>query len=70
MLLGHARSRGLVRARWRVCVYVRVRVRVRVRVHVRVYVCAGVSVYSAVATEVSTYTQHALACVYGRARAL
>ena len=61
MLLGHARSRGLVRARWSVCVCVCVRVRVRVRV--RVYVCERVSVYAAVATEVSTYTQHALACV-------
>ena len=61
MLLGHARSRGLVRARWRV--FVRVRARVRVRVRVRVYVCARSSEYSAVATEVSTYTQHALACV-------
>ena len=38
-------------------------VRVRVRVRVRVYVCERVSVYAAVATEVSTYTQHALACV-------
>ena len=34
-----------------------------VRVCVCVCVCACVSVYSAVATEVSTYTQHALACV-------
>ena len=50
MLLGHARSRGLVRARWCVCV--------RVRVRVRVYVCARVSVYSAVAM------QHVLACMY------
>ena len=32
-------------------------------VRVRVYVCARSSVYAAVATEVSTYTQHALACV-------
>ena len=38
-----------------VCVYVFVFVCV-VRVRVRVYVCARVSVYSAVATEVSTYT--------------
>ena len=46
-----------------VYVYVCECVCVCVCVCVRVYVCAGVSVYSAVATEVSTYTQHALACV-------
>ena len=36
---------------------------VYVCVCVCVCVCARVSVYAAVATEVSTYTQHALACV-------